>query len=213
MNRLLRKRQIAIRTSGNLLLELGIPHKAQKRGGEIYFQILELRGDGFQVGDFIVAVVQCGAAHDLTQLVADLIEPGKVISGTLHDRQIFIRHSAVRAITIPKFALAGREPKPSKYTCRFIRICCAHVAIIVKWLEHGQNNRIFFCPCPSPLRVSCQCGCGSTAECGRAKAETIPILNRDSPAPISFRGRSSSAERSFDMREAKRAALFAPTIF
>jgi hypothetical protein len=53
------------------------------------------------------------------------------------------------------------------------------------------------------------CGCGSTAECGRAKAETTVRLR--SPAP--FRGRSSSAEHSFDMREAKRAALFAPTIF
>ena len=53
-------------------------------------------------------------------------------------------------------------------------------------------------------------GCGSTAECGRAKAETTVRLR--SPAPF-FRGRSSSAERSFDMREAKRAALFAPTIF
>ncbi len=59
--------------------------------------------------------------------------------------------------------------------------------------------------------VSHQCGCGSTAECGRAKAETTVRLR--SPAPISFWGRSSSAERSFDMREAKRAALFAPTIF
>ena len=55
------------------------------------------------------------------------------------------------------------------------------------------------------------CGCGSTAECGRAKAETTVRLR--SPAPISFWGRSSPAERSFDMREAKRAALFAPTIF
>ncbi len=52
------------------------------------------------------------------------------------------------------------------------------------------------------------CGCGSTAECGRAKAETTVRLR--SPAP--FWGRSSSAERSFDMREAKRAALFVPTI-
>src|SRR6185369_12428353 len=49
----------------------------------------------------------------------------------------------------------------------------------------------------------------STAECGRAKAETTVRFR--SPAP--FRGRSSSAEHLFDMREAKRAALFAPTIF
>ena len=53
------------------------------------------------------------------------------------------------------------------------------------------------------------CGCGSTAECGRAKAETTVRFRP--PAP--FRGRSSSAERSFDMREAERAALSAPTIF
>ena len=53
------------------------------------------------------------------------------------------------------------------------------------------------------------CGCSSTAECGRAKAETTVRIRP--PAP--FRGRSSSAERSFDMREAERAALSAPTIF
>ena len=52
-------------------------------------------------------------------------------------------------------------------------------------------------------------GCGSTAECGRAKAETTVRFR--SPAP--FRGRSSPAERSFDMREAERAARSAPTIF
>src|SRR6266540_2509771 len=51
------------------------------------------------------------------------------------------------------------------------------------------------------------CGRGSTAECGRAKAETTVRFRP--PAP--FRGRSSSAERSFDMREAERAALSAPT--
>ena len=43
----------------------------------------------------------------------------------------------------------------------------------------------------------------------------MPRLRRrcDSVHPLHFRGRSSSAERSFDMREAKRAALFVPTIF
>ena len=43
----------------------------------------------------------------------------------------------------------------------------------------------------------------------------VPRLRRrcDSVHPLHFRGRSSSAERSFDMREAKRAALFVPTIF
>lgn len=44
-----------------------------------------------------------------------------------------------------------------------------------------------------------------------------PCQGRDDGATpftrSNFRGRSSSAERSFDMREAKRAALFAPTIF
>ena len=61
----------------------------------------------------------------------------------------------------------------------------------------------------SPAGDTISGGCGSTAECGRAKAETTVRLR--SPAP--FWGRSSSAERSFDMREAKRAALFVPTIF
>jgi hypothetical protein len=61
----------------------------------------------------------------------------------------------------------------------------------------------------SPAGDTISSGCGSTAECGRAKAETTVRLR--SPAP--FWGRSSSAERSFDMREAKRAALFVPTIF
>ena len=60
----------------------------------------------------------------------------------------------------------------------------------------------------SPAGDTSFCGCGSTAECGRAKAETTVRLR--SPAP--FRGRSSSAERSFDMREEERAALSAPTI-
>ena len=60
----------------------------------------------------------------------------------------------------------------------------------------------------SPAGDTISSGCGSTAECGRAKAETTVRLR--SPAP--FWGRSSSAERSFDMREAKRAALFVPTI-
>ena len=43
----------------------------------------------------------------------------------------------------------------------------------------------------------------------------VPRLRRrcNSVHPLHFRGRSSSAERSFDMREAKRAALFVPTIF
>ena len=43
----------------------------------------------------------------------------------------------------------------------------------------------------------------------------MPRLRRrcDSVHPLHFRGRSSPAERSFDMREEKRAALFAPTIF
>ena len=44
-----------------------------------------------------------------------------------------------------------------------------------------------------------------------------PCQGRDDGATpftrSSFRGRSSSAERSFDMREVERAALFAPTIF
>ena len=40
-----------------------------------------------------------------------------------------------------------------------------------------------------------------------------PRRRCDSVHPLHFRGRSSSAERSFDMREAKRAALFVPTIF
>ena len=42
----------------------------------------------------------------------------------------------------------------------------------------------------------------------------VPRLRRrcNSVHPLHFRGRSSSAERSFDMREAKRAALFVPTI-
>ena len=41
-----------------------------------------------------------------------------------------------------------------------------------------------------------------------------PRRRCDSVHPLQFfRGRSSSAERSFDMREAKRAALFVPTIF
>ena len=53
-------------------------------------------------------------------------------------------------------------------------------------------------------------GCGSTAERGRPMAEATVRLRP--PAPILW-GRSSSAERSFDMREAKRAALFVPTIF
>src|SRR5262245_40250447 len=44
--------------------------------------------------------------------------------------------------------------------------------------------------------------CGSTAECGRAKAETTVRFR--SPAP--FRGRSSPAERSFDMRVSKQIA-------
>ena len=38
-----------------------------------------------------------------------------------------------------------------------------------------------------------------------------PRRRCDSVHPLHFRGRSSSAERSFDMREAKRAALFVPT--
>ena len=46
-------------------------------------------------------------------------------------------------------------------------------------------------------------------ERGLAKAETTVRFR--SPAPL--RGRSSPAERSFDMREAERAALSAPTIF
>ena len=43
----------------------------------------------------------------------------------------------------------------------------------------------------------------------------VPRLRRrcDSVHPLHFRGCSSSAERSFDMREAKRAARFFPTIF
>ena len=61
----------------------------------------------------------------------------------------------------------------------------------------------------SPAGDTNFCGCGSTAECGRAKAETTVRLRSPAPFPL---GRSSSAERSFDMREAKRAALFAPTI-
>ena len=61
----------------------------------------------------------------------------------------------------------------------------------------------------SPAGDTISSGCGSTAEYGFAKAETTVRLR--SPAPFS-RGRSSSAERSFDMREAKRAALFVPTI-
>ena len=40
-----------------------------------------------------------------------------------------------------------------------------------------------------------------------------PRRRCNSVHPLHFRGRSSSAERSFDMREAKRAALFVPTIF
>ncbi len=61
----------------------------------------------------------------------------------------------------------------------------------------------------SPAGDTSFCGCGSTAEFGRAKGETTVRFR--SPAP--FRGRSSPAERSFDMREAERAALSAPTIF
>ena len=61
----------------------------------------------------------------------------------------------------------------------------------------------------SPAGDTISRGCGSTAEYGRAKAETTVRLRP--PAPF-FRGCSSSAERSFDMREAKRAALFVPTI-
>ena len=60
----------------------------------------------------------------------------------------------------------------------------------------------------SPAGDTISSGCGSTAECGRAKAETTVRFR--SPAP--FRGRSSAAERSLDMREAGRAALSAPTI-
>ena len=40
-----------------------------------------------------------------------------------------------------------------------------------------------------------------------------PRRRCDSVHLLHFRGRSSSAERSFDMREAKRAALFVPAIF
>ncbi len=40
-----------------------------------------------------------------------------------------------------------------------------------------------------------------------------PRRRCDSVHPLHLWGRSSSAERSFDMREVKRAALFAPTIF
>src|ERR1039458_10089050 len=61
----------------------------------------------------------------------------------------------------------------------------------------------------SPAGDTISGGCGSTAECGRPMArrrcDSVP------PAPV-HRGRSSSAERSLDMREAKRAALFVPTI-
>src|SRR5437773_5669879 len=66
-----------------------------------------------------------------------------------------------------------------------------------------------FSPVENPAGDTIFCGCGSTAECGRAKAETTVRFRP--PAP--FRGRSSSAERSRDMREAERAALSAPTIF
>ncbi len=53
-------------------------------------------------------------------------------------------------------------------------------------------------------------GCGSTAECGRAKAETTVRFR--SPAPV-FWGRSSSVEISFDVREATRSALLLPHHF
>ena len=66
---------------------------------------------------------------------------------------------------------------------------------------------------------------GDTSVCRRfTKAGVVQQQNAavprprrrcDSVHPLQFhiRGRSSSAEHSFDMREAKRAALFAPTIF
>ena len=48
-----------------------------------------------------------------------------------------------------------------------------------------------------------------------SKNTALPRLRRrcDSVHPLHFRGCSSSAERSFDMREAKGAAPFVPTIF
>ena len=91
--------------------------------------------------------------------------------------------------------------------------------------EHYPARRPFFVPIAqsterarpkrqvageSPAGDTISRGCGSTAECGRPMAEATVRLRP--PAPV-HRGRSSSAERSLDMREAKRAALFVPTIF
>src|SRR6266498_869132 len=70
-----------------------------------------------------------------------------------------------------------------------------------------QSGRVLSVRLSVRIRLGTPRGCGSTAECGRAKAETTVRLR--SPAPIW--GRSSTAERS-DMREVKRAARFAPTI-
>ena len=78
---------------------------------------------------------------------------------------------------------------------------------IAQFIERARPKRQVAGESPAGDTISS--GCGSTAECGRAKAETTVRLR--SPAP--FWERSSSAERSFDMREAKRAALFVPTIF
>src|ERR1017187_4040059 len=64
----------------------------------------------------------------------------------------------------------------------------------------------------SPAGDTISSGYGSTVpHCGTAVPR--PRRRCDSVHPLHFRGRSSSAERSFDMREAKRAALLVPTIF
>ena len=62
----------------------------------------------------------------------------------------------------------------------------------------------------SPAGDTISRGCGSTAECGLPMAEATVRLRPSAPV---HRGRSSSAERSLDIREAKRAVLFVPTIF
>ena len=77
---------------------------------------------------------------------------------------------------------------------------------IAQFIEQAHPKRQVVGESPAGDTISS--GCDSTAECGRPKAETTVRLR----SPALFWGRSSSAERSFDMREAKRAELFVPTI-
>ena len=101
------------------------------------------------------------------------------------------------------------QPKPNRSTLPIIRAPRAK-AFPVPIAQSTERE------CPklqvageSPAGDTISSGCGSTAEYGLAKAETTVRLRSPAPLPGDV---AHQLERSFDMREVKRAALFVPTI-